>query len=238
MILPELYSNVLEIPRGNLTITDVGQDYGLSVHKMTNLLLKTGIIRKTGNNYDMYHLSDTSLGVYYGFSLIENRYVNDTTGKLPRYTIKFNKKGLNKIYDQMKTIGIKPICELLLEVTSDNVPKTKYSLYKRRVNGHDVIYLGYTHMRNSDDKIGLNFQPVNDLSAKIISRMMKNSIRWAEDSNRSNCFKKPRIDDRDKNYSIINNFMYDRFIKSINISKETGKVININNELYNDIMEV
>lgn len=238
MILPESYSNVLEIPRGNLTITEVGQDYGLSVHKMTNLLLKVGIIRKTGNSYDMYHLPDTSLGVYYGFSLLENRYVNDTTGKLPRYTIKFNKKGLKVIYDQLYTMGIRPLCELLLEVTSDKEPTTKYSLYKRHKGDHDVIYLGYTSKRDQSDKIGLDFQPVNDLSAKLLAKMMRSSLRWAEDSNKFNQIKGPRIDERDKNYMKINEFMYNRFIRSIDLGKETSRVAKLNNEVYNDIMEV
>ena len=112
MIL-ETYENLLSHRKSNLTITELGKDYGLSVHEMTKLLLKVGIIRKNNLLLDKYHLSDISNGFYYGFDILNGKYIDDTTGRLARYTIKFNQKGMREVYTRLSNLDIYPICEAL-----------------------------------------------------------------------------------------------------------------------------
>ena len=232
----ETYDKLISHRKSNLTITEVGKDYGLSVHEMTRLLLKTGLIRSNNLLLDKYHLSDISYGFYYGFDILSGKYVDDTTGKLARYTIKFNNKGMLEIYNRLSNLGILPICEALYFTESDVVPTTKYSLYKRITNNRFTIYIGYTKNRFSDDKVGLKFQPISDSSANKIKKLMSNSTLSLEDSSRLGKSVGPRIDDRDQNYYKIDEWMYNRFIKSLDIKFETDKIIKNNKKLCKEII--
>lgn len=229
----------------NYTVTVLGKDYGLTAKQMNQVLTKLKVLGNWGPKDNPYrHMDDDNGGyeIYHYNSKEVNR--SDKPAGLKKYTPIFNNIGMNKIKEKLSTIGIYPICDLILSRSNSSydhshIKDFKFMIRKRDDLSMSPIYIGYMSNLEKNTTLDRNCQPISKKDIDKISSLMRNSIKFSEDCmSTPDRYISPRIDIRDgESYNIIDEILYDKFINSFNILEDIDKYVKQNIDSYNKFIK-
>lgn len=219
------------------TLSEIGQDYGISAQVLTKLLLKANFLQTTKNSYYKY-TADKKYCTDFTFSINDQKYTNNTKNKLIRHTLKFNNNGIEEIYNILNNYNIKPVVDYI-DDTEINIHKqptpNDLIVLKRNYKHMSAIYICYYKNLSETDYFGRNCQLLNTIKTEEIKELMKDSYL----SNRDGIKRGPRISNLKEdidNFNKIDKIMEDYFNLFIDKDNLTKKYSKINNKQAKKIL--